>query len=246
MDVAQEQRGRRKGQGHRYRPPEEVHEATLGELLEGVRPIPADQQKRLGFEEGRGPRVWYAGDAELLCRPCVAIVGTREVSDEGAARARRLAKELSAAGAVVVSGLARGVDTEAMTSALRSGGRTIGVLGTPLDKVTPKPNARLQEEIYASHLLLSQFPKSAPVTKRNFPARNKLMAAVSDATVIIEASDTSGTLHQAAECARLQRWLFIAKSVVDDPNVSWPKKFLGKPRTAVLQSSDDVLAAIRG
>jgi DNA processing protein len=70
------------------------------------------------------------------------------------------------------------------------------------------------------------------------------MAALSDATAVIEASDTSGTLHQAAECVRLGRWLFIAKSVAEDPNLKWPKSFLGKPKTAILERTQDILRSI--
>ncbi len=70
------------------------------------------------------------------------------------------------------------------------------------------------------------------------------MAALSDATVIVEASDTSGTLHQAAECQRLGRWLFIMKSVVEDAKLTWPKSFLGKPKTAVLGSTHELIDAI--
>ena len=71
------------------------------------------------------------------------------------------------------------------------------------------------------------------------------MAALSDATVIVEASDTSGTLHQAAECQRLGRWLFIMKSVVDDPSLSWPARFLGKPFVEVLHRTEDLIARLR-
>jgi DNA processing protein len=114
---------------------------------------------------------------------------------------------------VVVSGLARGVDTEALSAALAAGGRTIGVLGTPLDKVTPLSNGPMQELMYREHLLVSQFPVGSTVKKNNFPRRNRVMAALSDATAIIEASDTSGTLHQAAECSRLDRLLFITHAI---------------------------------
>jgi len=71
------------------------------------------------------------------------------------------------------------------------------------------------------------------------------MAAISDATVIIEASDTSGTLHQAAECQRLGRWLFIAKSVAEDPSLTWPARFVGKPNVGILKSVADILQIVR-
>jgi len=92
--------------------------------------------------------------------------------------------------------------------------------------------------------LVSPFPAGERVFRNNFPERNKLMAALSDATAIIEAGDTSGTLHQAAECVRLGRWLFIAKSVVEDPSLQWPKRFLGQPKVDSFSSTDAILKAI--
>src|SRR5437879_3348576 len=87
----------------------------------------------------------------------------------------------------------------------------------------------LQERIYREHLLTSQFAPGKMVFQSNFPERNRLMAAISDATVIVEASDTSGSLHQAAECVHLGRWLFIAKSLAENPSFRWPKDFAQYP-----------------
>ena len=238
--------GRRRGGSYSVPPASIVKTLTLGEVLPPTRPIPTTQQERLGFVGGhpRGPSLWLAGDASLLARPCVAIVGTRDVSELGAARARRLARELSQEGVVVVSGLAKGVDTEALTSAIASGGRVIAVVGTPVDKAYPAENKRLQERIYREHLLVSQFEPGSRVFPGNFPTRNKLMAALSDATVIIEASDTSGTLHQAAKCVDLGRWLFIAKSVFEDPTVRWPADFRGYRNVRALSDTAEVLEVL--
>ena len=127
---------------------------------------------------------------------------------------------------------------------MAAGGRTIAVIGTPLAKAYPAENARLQEEIYSHHLLISPFKDGETVFKSNFPKRNRVMAAISDATVIVEASDTSGTLHQAAECQRLGRWLFIMESVTKNPALTWPARFIGKNRVAILSSVEDILSAI--
>ena len=170
--------------------------------------------------------LYMAGDLELLRSPCVAVVGTREVSEEGARRTRKLAAMLVESQITVVSGLAMGVDTQAHSAALAAGGKTIAVIGTPMDRCNPQRNAPMQEEIYREHLLVSQFEWGATVFPQNFPQRNRTMAAVSDATVIIEATDTSGTLHQAVECVNLGRPLFILRSLVNDSRVSWPSKFL--------------------
>jgi DNA processing protein len=146
-----------------------------------------------------------------------------------------LTRKLVGGGIVIVSGLAYGVDTVAHTATLNAGGKTIAVLGTPLDKSSPSENAPLQERIYREHLLISQFSSDQRIHRSNFPLRNKLMALLSDATVVMEASDTSGTLHQAAECTRLGRWLFIAKSVVDNPALTWPNKFRKYDNCIVLE-----------
>src|SRR5690349_4819220 len=127
---------------------------------------------------------------------------------------------------------------------MEAGGRVIAVIGTPIDMAYPAENKRLQEQIYSEHLLISQFAPGERVFRANFPERNKLMAALSDATAITEAGDTSGTLHQAAECGRLGRWLFIANSVVTDPALQWPKRFMGQPNVRAFSSTDDILKAI--
>lgn len=231
-----------------YIPPANVRTTTLGELLDGIRTIPANQQRRFGFADSigasRGTPLWVAGDVSLVHHPAVAIVGTRNVSAAGAKRAQELAADLASLGVVVVSGLAAGVDTHALTAALEAKGRTIAVIGTPIDRAYPAANKRLQERIYERDLLVSQFPPGSPVFPSNFPQRNKTMAALTDATVIIEASDTSGTLHQAAECTRLGRWLFIAESVVKDASLTWPARFLESSTTRVFRTTDDVLHAI--
>ena len=230
-----------------YVPPTTVITTTVGELLNGVRPIPEQHQERLGIAGagGTGAKLWIAGDVSLLKKPCVAIVGARKVSREGAARARRLARELVQSGVIVVSGLAKGVDTEALRSAIDAGGKTIAVIGTPITKAYPAENRKLQETIYRQHLLISQFAPGRVVFQSNFPERNKLMAAISDATVIVEASDTSGSLHQAAECVRLGRWLFIAKSLAENPSLRWPKDFVQYPNTRILNETSDILDLIR-
>lgn len=214
-----------------YVGPSAVVEALLTDVLPAARTCP-------------GRRVWMAGRQEVLRAPCVAIVGTRRPSARGAARARRLARELVAEGVTVVSGLAAGIDTEAMTAAMAAGGRVVGVIGTPLDQASPAENARLQEAVHREHLLLSQFPSGARVQPGNFPARNKVMAAVADATVVVEAAEASGTRHQADECLRLNRWLFFMQSMLEDPSVRWPAEFLSATRCEVLTSTMDVLRVL--
>lgn len=156
----------------------------------------------------------------------VSVVGSRQASPEGLSRARRLAKLLLSREVVVVSGLAEGIDTAAHTAAIEQGGRTIAVIGTPLDKVYPKKNTDLQHRIMEEHLCISQFPSGYPTRPACFPMRNRTMALLSDVTVIIEASDTSGSLSQGWEALRLGRGLFITNSVAQDSRLAWPKEFL--------------------
>jgi DNA processing protein len=236
-----------------YIPPANVREIDLADLLarHGGEPF---EQKQLdlvfGKEAGQSVRrerkpIWYAGNLDSLRAPAVAIVGTRNVTPDGAMRARKLARGLSDANVAVVSGLAEGVDTAALTEAIRAGGRVAAVIGTPINKAYPAKNAALQEAIYRDHLLISQFPVGTRTFRSHFPERNRLMAAVSDATVVIEASDTSGTLHQSAECVKLGRWLFITKAVASDPALSWPERFIGKyEKCVVLERVEDVLDRI--
>jgi DNA processing protein len=171
--------------------------------------------------------LFLCGDASLLKRgPRVSIVGSRKASPEGLRRARSLARALAEHGIVVVSGLAAGVDRAAHEGAIEAGGCTFAVLGTPLDQSYPKENAALQERMAREQLLVSQFPVGRPVLKGNFPIRNRTMALLSDATVIVEAGEKSGTLHQGWEALRLGRLLFLLESVANDESLSWPSEMI--------------------
>ncbi len=241
-------RGNRRARS-KYTPPADTQTVRLSDALRGTGRFPEEKQFSLikaskQDEERKDISIHYAGDISLLQRPCVAIVGTRQVSEAGEKRARRLARELANRGVVVVSGLAAGVDYQSHMSAIHASGHTIGVIGTPLDKAYPSENAPLQELIYKEHLLISQFDLGERTFKSSFPQRNKLMAAICDATVVIEAGESSGTLHQAAECTRLQRWLFIARSVVEDAELTWPSRFLQYDTTVPLDSVEDITSRI--
>jgi DNA processing protein len=230
-----------------YNPPDpsSIRRCWLNELMPSSRPLRQNRQAQLDFDVPALPRVrgiWCAGNVDLLRRPgSVAIVGARVVSADGAAHARRLARELSERHVIVVSGLAKGVDTEALTAAIEAGGSVIGVIGTSIDQASPIENAALQEVIARDHLLVSHLQPGSRTLPGNFPERNRLMAAVTDATVIVEAGDASGTLHQAAECVRLGRWLFIARSVMDDPSIEWPATLRDRPNVRTLIESSDIL-----
>jgi len=171
--------------------------------------------------------LFLAGDLDLLARgPRVSVVGSRKVSLDGLRRARMLAKALVDHEIIVVSGLAEGVDTAAHQAAIDAGGRTIAVLGTPLDQAYPKDNLELQALIGREHLLVSQFPAGYRTQPGSFPMRNRTMALLTDATVIVEAGEKSGTVHQGWEALRLGRLLFLLESVANDPQLSWPREMI--------------------
>lgn len=159
----------------------------------------------------------------ILDEPAIAIVGTRNPSDEGLRRSRKLAHLLARNGITVVSGLARGIDTAAHKGALETGGRTIAVIGTPLTRYYPKENARLQDHIGHAGAVVSQFSPADSTTPLSFPLRNATMSGLSLGTVIIEAGETSGALVQARHCLAQGRKLFIPRSAVENPQLKWPK-----------------------
>ncbi len=196
-------------------------------------------------ERRHAPRLfWCVGDLSLAQRGArVSVVGTRTVTEDGRRRTRKLVRYLVDRGVTVVSGLAAGVDAEAHTTTLTLGGRTIAVIGTGVDVVYPKENRALQERIALEQLLISQFTPGSPVNKRQFPQRNRTMALISHATVIVEANDGSGTLSQAWEALRLGRPLFVLKSVVDDPRLTWPREVLAYG-AVVLSDPDQLLPAL--
>ena len=170
--------------------------------------------------------LFVVGHPEILEEGArVSIVGSREASETGIKRAKKLARLVCERGGVVVSGLAKGIDTAAHTAAIESGGRTIGVIGTPLDQAYPKENAPLQARIAKEFLLVSQFAPGYPVQPKNFPIRNRTMALMSDATVIVEAGEKSGSISQGWEALRLGRGLFISKVLVES-SLKWPGEML--------------------
>ena len=181
-----------------------------------------------GAERKYAPvELFCAGDAGLLWRGrCVSVVGTRDPSGQGVVRTRKLVELLVDLDLVVCSGLARGVDTVAHESAVVRGGKTFAVLPTPLGVVTPKSNEGLYSELVANHLVVSQFPEGSGVNKGNFVRRNRTMALLSDATVVVEASNTSGTRFQALEALRLGRRLFLLESLALDKEVVWAQEVL--------------------
>ena len=158
--------------------------------------------------------VYTEGDVTLLTRPSVAIIGSRDASPEGRALAGAFAAELVSRNIVVVSGLAAGIDSAAHEATMQAGGRTIAVIGTSLDKAYPKQHAARQARIASDHLVVSPFAVGAPTARWHFPRRNRLMAHIALATVLVEAGSTSGTRHQVEACIALGRPVLVHESLL--------------------------------
>lgn len=193
--------------------------------------------------------LYYRGGWELTETRSIAIVGSRQASPDGRQRAAQLARAFVAKDFTVVSGLAEGIDTAAHTAALEANGRTIAVVGTPLNTVYPKINRELQETIANNHLVISQVPvlrygKQGPQQNRLFfPERNVTMSALTEATVIVEAGETSGTLTQARAAVHQGRKLFILESCFNNPAITWPERYLREGAIRV-RTIDDIWAAL--
>lgn len=150
--------------------------------------------------------LYLRGDTALIeFGPRVAVVGSRRASPEGLELAKRITVELVRQDVTVVSGLALGIDTVAHRTALSHGGNTVAVLGTAISQYAVERNRSLQDEIGTRGLLVSQFPCGEAPHRSNFPRRNRTMALLSDATVVVEAGERSGTRHMGWESLRLAR-----------------------------------------
>ena len=188
--------------------------------------------------------LYYRGTWELTENRCVAVVGSRKASRDGRSRTRRLVKELVKRDFTIVSGLAAGIDTVAHTTAIEFDGTTIAVIGTPLGEVYPQENQALQEKIAKEHLLISQVPvlrysKRGPKYNRLFfPERNITMSALTEATVIVEAGETSGTLIQARAALNQGRNIFILDSCFQRPDITWPARLEKQGAIRVTEPGD--------
>jgi DNA processing protein len=176
--------------------------------------------------------------------PRVAIVGSRRPSPYGEAVAEQLAADLARAGVIVVSGLALGCDAAAHRGALVGGGVTVAVMGTGVDIVYPAAHFRLAEEIVAAGgALVSQFPNGTSPRRRNFPARNVTLAALSDVVVVVEAVQGSGALITAEAALDLHKEVMAVPGSIFSP-LSVGTHALIRDGAGLVQNARDVLAAL--
>ena len=184
-----------------------------------------------------------SGEPELLARRAVAVVGARSCSPYGAQVARTLGRELAAAGLVVVSGLARGVDGEAHRGALESGGVTVGVLGCGIDRDYPAANASLSRRMEDGGLVVSEYEAGIEPAPWRFPARNRIIAGLSEAVVVVEARERSGALITADFALEEGREVFAVPGEITSA-LSAGSNALLKLGAAPLTCSGDVLDAL--
>lgn len=207
--------------------------------------LDSDYPTNLRLVFNRPPFLLARGDLRMPeDERAVAVVGTRQASLEGIDQASRLARELAEHQVVVVSGLALGIDTAAHTSTLAASGRTIAVLGHGMSTaIYPATNRDLAEQIVSQGgALISQFWPDAPPTRWSFPARNVVMSGMAIGTVVVEASKTSGAKMQARLALEHGKRLFLVESLV--MHEPWARDYAKRPGAMVVQSVDDVLAAL--
>ncbi|MDH5301671.1 MAG: DNA-processing protein DprA [Gammaproteobacteria bacterium] len=166
----------------------------------------------------RPPLIFWQGDASLLHRPQLAVVGSRNPTADGADNAFAFAKFLAAQGLVITSGLAQGIDAAAHRGALAAGGATIAVMGTGLDRVYPAANRALAHQIVNDGgLLVSEFVPGTPVLRENFPRRNALISGLSLGVLVVEAARGSGSLITAKLAGEQGREVFAVPGSIHNP-----------------------------
>jgi DNA processing protein len=190
------------------------------------------------------PALWTRGDPAILRQPAVAIVGSRVATPYGLEAASRLAGDLAAAGAVVVSGMARGVDSASHRAALAAGGQTAAVLGSGVNVIYPAEHDQLAEEIVGRGVLLSELPPGTPPLAFHFPARNRIISGLSLAVVVVEAAERSGSLITAGFALEQGRAVMaVPGSVLSGRHRGCHA--LIRDGAAVVESAEDVLAELR-
>ena len=187
------------------------------------------------------PLLLYArGDLSLLAGPAIGIVGSRRPTQYGKAMAERLAGELAAHGLVIISGLARGIDSASHIGCLRVGGKTIAVLGCGIDVVYPAENKKLFSDVVEKGLLLSEYPLGTFPAPQNFPIRNRIISGLAVGLVVVEAARDSGSLITAKLALEQNREVFAVPGSITNPN-SWGPHLLIKQGAKLVQDWQDVV-----
>lgn len=201
---------------------------------------------RLLLEIPDPPPLLYArGRIELLARPALAIVGSRNATQQGEANAESLARALSDAGLTIVSGLALGIDAAAHRGGLAGASSTIAVLGTGVDVTYPSRNAELAVQIAERGLLVTEFALGIAPAAQNFPRRNRLISGLARGCLVVEAAVASGSLITARSAAEQGREVFAVPGSIHSP-LSKGCHALIKSGAKLVESSEDVLTELAG
>jgi DNA processing protein len=201
---------------------------------------------RLLLEIADPPPLLYAtGLLELLQRPALAVVGSRNATAQGERNAESFAQALSDSGFTIVSGLALGIDTAAHRGGLAGRGSTVAVLGTGIDILYPRRNAQLAEQIATRGLLLSEFPLGTAPAASNFPRRNRLISGLTQGCLVVEAALASGSLITARAAAEQGREVFALPGSIHSP-LSKGCHALIKTGAKLAESAEDILAELGG
>lgn len=193
--------------------------------------------------------LYYDGQINLLKSKCIAIVGSRKASEKGRNLATEISKGLVKAGFTIVSGLAEGIDVTAHEAAINNGGKTIGVLGTPI-YYRNRYRKKLMDQMAEEQLLLSQIPvlyyyrSGFGRRKGFFLERNATISALSIGTVVIEAEDISGSLSTARHASRQGKQIYIPSHCFEDNRIEWPIKFKQKHGAITVDGVEDILSNI--
>ncbi|MCG8567750.1 MAG: DNA-processing protein DprA [Desulfobacterales bacterium] len=188
------------------------------------------------------PILYYKGTLEKQL-PCIAMVGSRRATAYGLNTARQLSKQLADKGLVIVSGMARGIDTAAHQGALDAGGRTLAILGSGLKKIYPKENKNLFNEIVKTGAVISEFKLDTDPFPYNFPARNRIIAGLSCGTVVVEAAQKSGSLITARLSAEYNREVFAVPGSIKSKKSQGTHALL-KQGAKLVENETDVLDEI--
>jgi DNA processing protein len=190
-------------------------------------------------------QLFALGDRSMLEAPTVSIVGTRDATGYGLRITRAIAGGLARAGVSIVSGMARGIDAAAHRAALEVGGRTVAVMGTGIDVPYPVGHRELHRLISEKGLVISENGKGARAHKGAFPTRNRIIAALSEVTIVIEGAETSGALNTANWAGDLKRTIAAVPGPIDSPQ-SAGTNLLIRTRTATMLSGVDEALALVG
>src|SRR5689334_3431951 len=184
--------------------------------------------------------LYVRGDAQLLNQPSISIVGTRRPTMYGTQMAERLGRELAARGVVVVSGMARGIDSIGHQGALAMNGRAVGVLGTGVNVCYPKENKKLYEKVLERGAIISEFPLGTHPAPENFPVRNRIVAGMPLGVVVVEGAQYSGSLITARLAMEFGREVFGVPGNVTQP-VSFAPNQLIKQGAKLITNAEDVI-----